>query len=93
MKPVWPLGTKFIDYKKRTFEVCHVTMGDPSATNAGISYVVEMHNGWKVTARPGDHPQTLVGFCEVSDTDKSNVITRTVEKMEEYIKNGQIKRI
>ncbi|WP_433895178.1 hypothetical protein [Sphingobacterium mizutaii] len=88
IRPSWPLGTRFIDSRRREFQVTKVTMGWPKDN---IFYEVEMANGWKVISQPGEHPQTEVGFVDVSN--RENLITESVEKLDQFVKNGHLKII
>lgn len=86
--PTWPLGTKFIDTKSRTFEVTKVIMGYPEQS---MGYEVECHNGWIVAAELGGHPQTRAGFVDVDNPDK--LIIESVDKLDQYEANGHLRRI
>lgn len=85
-RPTWPLGLRFVDSNKREFEVSQVFMGD---VNSPFTYEVELHNGWKITSQPGEHPQSQVGFVDVKNRDQ--LIIESISKMDEYVKNGYLK--
>ena len=85
IRPTWPLGLRFIDSKSREFEVTKVVMGKPENC---ISYEVEVMNGWIIQAQNGEHPQTKVGFVDVKNREK--LIEESVDKMNEFVKNGHI---
>ncbi len=86
IRPTWPLGLKFIDSKRREFEVVLVIMGNP---DLHVSYEVEMNNGWKVIAQSGEHPQTQAGFVETRYREK--VITELITDLDQFVKNGHLK--
>lgn len=87
-RPTWPVGRKFIDGKARVFEVVHVIMGDP---DAGVSFTVEYHNGWKITQQMGgDFSQTKAGFVQVG-LQSSELIYETVDNLTKFLNQGYIK--
>ena len=88
MKPVWPLGTHFVDTLNRTFEVVHVIMGN--VKSGDICYHVECSNDWKISSAAGDHPQTSVGFINKKTKE---IAYRSVDQMNEWELNGHVKRI
>ncbi len=88
IRPTWPLGTRFIDSKRREFLVTIVIMGKPENN---FAYEVEMANGWKVLSQPGEHPQSEAGFVDVTNDEK--LIMESVEKLDQFVKNGHLKII
>lgn len=87
IRPSWPLGLRFIDSKRREFEVVTVTMGNPGC----LGYEVEMLNGWMVKSQFGEHPQTAAGFVDVSN--RTRIINESVENLDRFLKTGHLKII
>lgn len=88
IRPSWPLGTRFVDARRRIFEVVKVIMGDP---DAGTSYEMELENGWIIIQQLGDHPQTSAGFVDITKREK--LITELVEDLDQFVTNGHLKII
>ena len=88
IRPTWPLGTRFIDSKARTFEVRKVIMGYPEHT---IGYEVECHDGWIIAEELGNHPQSRAGFVDIEHPDK--LIIELVDKLDQFETNGHLRRI
>lgn len=86
--PTWPLGLRFIDSKGRTFEVIKVIMGYPEFSN---SYEVECQNGWVIASELGEHAQSRAGFVDIENRDL--LIVELVDKLDQFIINGHLKRI
>lgn len=88
IRPSWPLGTRFIDTRRRVFEVIKVIMGNP---DAGTSYEMEMVNGWIVVQQIGEYPQTYAGFVDITKPEK--LITELVDDLDQFVTNGHLKII
>lgn len=84
----WHLGTQFIDTKGRKFEVTKVFMGYPE-NNFGFE--VAYDNGWVIAEQSGNHPQSRAGFVDLDNPNK--LIIETVEKLDQFVKNGHLNRI
>lgn len=88
IRPTWPLGCRFIDSKGRTFEVIKVIMGYPDLS---IGYEVETNDGWIVSSELGEHPQSRAGFVDIADREK--LIIESIDKLEQFVANGHLRRL
>ena len=86
IRPSWPLGTRFVDARRRVFEVTKVIMGNP---DAGASYEIELENGWIIIQQVGNHPQTSAGFVDITKRDK--LIIELIEDLDQFVTNGHLK--